>query len=356
MWSLEALPQRVAPATEEGATMVCRFCSIIPNEVLRKLEGEDSYTAKIDAEVRKVRQQAMQLTRVAQDNTPPGFLFLPPTKPPKVTVFDCHHTNTLPGAPIASPGNSTDLSAKRCFDETKAVADFYKKVFGRNSIDANGMALQSSIHFGVNYNNANWNGTQMLYGDGDGQIFVDFTGSNDVIGHELTHGVTQHTLQLVYANESGGLNESISDVFGSMFRQWRANQTVSQADWLIGKDIIGPRPRAQGITCLRDMASPGAAHCLAPQPFHFRDYVPGMDPHYSSGIPNLAFYKAATAIGGKSWETAGKIWYRAITSGKSPNMKMSTFAKRTRDAAKILFPTKPAVFAAVDKAWKDVGL
>jgi Zn-dependent metalloprotease len=336
--------------------MYCRYCSIIPNDVLRKLEGDGSYTATIDAEVRKVRNQAMQLTRVSQAMAPQGFVADAIAAAPKILVYDCKHTTNLPGTPVAKPGSSPDGSTKRCFVETTAVAEFYRKIFGRNSVDGAGMALLSSVNYGSNYNNANWNGSQMIYGDGDNQIFVDFTKSNDVIGHELTHGVTQYTLQLVYANESGGLNESMSDVFGSMFRQWRKNQTVTQADWLIGHEIMGPKPKAQGITCLRDMANPGSNHCLAPQPFHFSNYTPGMDPHYSSGIPNYAFYKAAMAIGGKSWEKAGQIWYRAMTAGKSPNMKMSTFAKRTRDASKSLYPGNTKVINAIDAAWKQVGL
>src|SRR5262249_54098362 len=155
-----------------------------------------------------------------------------------------------------------------------------------------GMAMISSVHYGRKYNNAFWNGSQMAYGDGDQSIFIDFSKGNDVIGHELTHGVTQHSLNLNYSNEAGGLNESLSDCFGSMFRQWRAQpqQDVNQADWLIGKDILGPAATARGYTCLRDMANPGAQHCLAPQPTHFSQYQSGMDPHESSGIPNLAFY------------------------------------------------------------------
>jgi Zn-dependent metalloprotease len=198
---------------------------------------------------------------------------------------------------------------------------------------------------------------QMTYGDGDNNIFVDFTKGNDVIGHELTHGVTQHSAQFAYANESGGLNESMSDVFGSMFRQWRAGQTVAQADWLIGSNIMGPAAIAKGFTCLRDMANPAAKHCLAAQPTHYSQYQPGMDPHYSSGFPNFAFYKAAVAIGGKSWDKAGKIWYRALTGFRpSPNLKMKSFANRTRKLAKTMFPGDPAVYAAVNKAWIDVGL
>src|SRR5262249_21370939 len=155
----------------------------------------------------------------------------------------------------------------------------------------------------------------------------------------------------------GGLNESISDVFGSMFRQWRADQTVAQADWLIGKEIMGPGAIARGYTCLRDMSNPAAKHCLSPQPTKFSQYRNGMDTHESSGIRNFAFYKAAKAIGGKSWLKAGKIWYQALTGyAPAPNMKMSTFAQRTRTLAGSLFPSEPAVKTAVDKAWTAVGL
>ena len=142
-----------------------------------------------------------------------------------------------------------------------------------------------------------------------------------------------------------------------MFRQWQANQNVNQADWLIGKNIMGPGAIARGYSCLRDMSNPAAGHCLSPQPTKFSQYRNGMDPHESSGIPNLAFYKAAMAIGGNSWTIAGKIWYQAVAGfGPSPNMTMKQFAKRTRTLAGSLFPSKPAVKVAVTKAWKAVGL
>jgi Zn-dependent metalloprotease len=237
------------------------------------------------------------------------------------------------------------------------VADFYKTVFGRNSIDNAGMTMSSSVHYGVAFNNAFWNGSRMTYGDGDDSIFIDFTRSTDVIAHELTHGVTQHSLQLAYTNQAGGLNESMSDVIGSMFRQWRAHQDVNQADWLIGKEIMGPAAAARGFTCLRDMASPGAAHCLAPQPFHFSKFATGMDPHLSSGIPNLAFYRAAKAIGGKSWEKTGQIWYKALTGfAPRPNMTMKAFANRTRQLATQMYPGDAPVANAVNARWVAVGL
>jgi Zn-dependent metalloprotease len=341
-------------------------CFIIPPKVLERLARDRKLsaktrkafaeTARFEKEWREVRAARTRLSLVAQQVLPSG-LVAPRPRPPAVTVFDCNHGTTLPGTLLSKPKTSSDATAKRGFVETTGVAKFYKKLFNRNSIDNAGMALISSIHFSVKYNNAFWNGSQMTYGDGDGNIFVDFTKGNDVIGHELTHGVTQHTLALSYSNQPGGLNESISDVFGSMFRQWQAKEDVTKADWLIGKDIMGPGALARGFTCLRDMSNPAAAHCLSPQPTKFSQYHDGMDPHDSSGIPNFAFYKAAMAIGGKSWKKAGKVWYEALTgSGPNPSMKMSAFAKRTRSLAASLFPSEPAVKAAIDAAWTAVGL
>ena len=343
--------------------MTCQ-CFIIPKDVLErfakdnKLSEADRKTfadsAKFEDAWRKVRTANAKQSLAAR-----ALLIsaVAPAGPPTISVSNCNHGTALPGTPVSNPGTSTDATIKRAFDESKAVADFYQSVFGRNSVDNAGKTLLSSVHFSVKYNNAFWNGNQMVYGDGDGNIFVDFTTSNDVIGHELTHGVTQYSAGLAYANQAGGLNESMSDVFGSMFRQWRGNHTVSQADWLIGKDIMGPGAIAKGYTCLRDMSNPAAKHCLAPQPKHFSQYTNGMDPHYSSGIPNFAFYKAAKAVGGKSWDKIGKVWYAALTRfAPQPNMPMKTFADRTRALATSLFPGDAALVSAIDKAWTAVGL
>jgi Zn-dependent metalloprotease len=339
--------------------MICR-CSIVPPRVLRRFARDKRLSAKarkafadaIEYETQWRKLRAVHAELSAASASLESGAALPA---PKITVFNCKHGTTLPGVPVAAHGN--DATSKRAFAETAAVAAFYEQVFGRNSVDGAGKTLMSSVHFSVRYNNAFWNGTQMVYGDGDGDIFVDFTKASDVIGHELTHGVTQFSAQLEYSDEPGGLNESVSDVFGSMFRQWRRGETVDKADWLIGKEIIGPGAKARGFECLRDMSNPAAKHCLAPQPTHFSEFQSGMDPHESSGIPNLAFYGAAVAIGGYSWQKAGRIWYEALTgSGPQPNMKMKQFAQRTRKLAKTLFPRDPATSGAVDKAWKAVGL
>lgn len=342
--------------------MTCS-CFIIPNDVLEKLSKDKELSdeirhnatsnIKISKELRKLRisTQAFTNTMSLSPSLTSGL-----SVAPAVTVYDCKNLQALPGTPVSNPIRTRDTTVTRTYKLTKSVAEFYKKVFGRNSINDAGMTMMSSVHFGVDYNNAMWNGSQMIYGDGDNKIFTDFTLGNDVVGHELTHGVTQHTLQLKYSGDAGGLNESLSDCFGTMFRQWQAKQDVFQADWLIGHEIMGAVSISKGYTCLRNMANPADVHALAPQPVHYSELTPGMDPHYTSGPPNLAFCLACKSVGGKSWEKVGQIWYGAMQGRPSPNMKMKDFANRTRKLALKMYAANPSVAAAVDNAWKQVGL
>ncbi len=343
--------------------MAC-ICCIVPNHVLDRLAADKRFpprsrhaaanTARISEELRRLRTQAVALTSATQLT---GSHLLTLAASPDIPVYDCMHTQALPGKRIANPKSSKDHSVKRAYAETSKVAEFYRQVFKRNSVDNAGMTLLSSVHYGVDFNNAMWNGLQMLYGDGDSKIFGDFTRGDDVIGHELTHGVTQHTLQLAYTGDAGGLNESLSDCFGAMFQQWESGQNVSQASWLIGKDIMGPAAKAKGYKSLRNMTNPADKSCLSPQPTQYSQITPGMDPHFSSGPPNLAFCTACKAAGGRSWETVGQVWYETMTtSGPQPNMTMRDFAARTRQAAHHLFPNQPSIVNAVDHGWKAVGL
>ena len=349
-------------------------CYIVPLDVLKRFSNDPelqeeirknfAFTLAVSQHIRPLREERAKLEQsIAGSELFPRLPIPYPFPRPKICklppslVDNCNHTTSQPGTPVPNPSTSADATVKRACNEAEAVAKFYCEVFGRDSIDNAHMTLLSSVHYSVRFNNAFWDGTHMTYGDGDGVVFVDFTLGNDVIGHELTHGVTQHSAGFAYANEPGGLNESMSDVFGSMFRQWQANQDVNHADWLIGHDIMGPHSTAAGYTCLRDMSNPAAAHCLAPQPTNFSQYHAGMDPHYSSGIPNFAFYKAAKAYGGHSWGNVGHVWYRALTGfPPSPNMLMSQFAARTRALSHSMFPADAALQNAINAAWTAVGL
>jgi Zn-dependent metalloprotease len=205
----------------------------------------------------------------------------------------------------------------------------------------------------------------MVFGDGDGVIFTDFTGSLDVIGHELTHGVTEYTAGLEYHNQSGALNESMSDVMGSLVKQWTLKQTAEQADWLIGPEVFTPGIEADA---LRSLKAPGHAYDNKtfgkdPQPAHMDDYVdlPDTDEgdnggvHINSGIPNHAFYLAAIAIGGNAWEVAGRIWYQSLRAS-TPTTDFAGFAETTISKAGELYGVGGSQQTAVREAWRRVGV
>jgi Zn-dependent metalloprotease len=242
-------------------------------------------------------------------------------------------------------------------------------VYGRDSIDGNNMRVDSTVHYLRGYDNAFWNGQQMIYGDGDEDLPVDerlfnrFTKSLDVIGHELTHGVTQYTANLEYQDQPGALNEHFSDVFGSLVRQWKLGQAADQADWLIGADLLTANVNGAGI---RSMKEPGTAYDdpvlgKDPQPGHMDDYVTTTQDnggvHINSGIPNRAFYHVATELGGSAWEKAGLIWYRTLTEGQlGAQDGFQVTADLTVAVAGHLYGADSLEQEAVRKGWDAVGV
>lgn len=286
------------------------------------------------------------------------------------TVYVMHNNpnaDNLPGELIRgedSPAPS-DVAANEAYEGAGATYDFYRDIFGRNSIDGNGLRLDSSVHFDRHYDNAFWDGKQMAYGDGDGDLFRrgGFTHCIDVIAHEMTHGITQYESDLFYQGQSGALNESFSDVMGIQVKQRVLGQTAEQADWLIGAGIF--TSKVKGVA-LRSMKAPGTAYDdrilgKDPQPASMKDYVETtMDSggvHINSGIPNHAFYLVATEMGGYAWEKAGMIWYNAFLHGRIRSM--ATF----QDAAKATFKVAGELFGAggteqkaVENGWAGVGI
>jgi len=260
--------------------------------------------------------------------------------------------------------DSGDVEVDEAYDYMGDTYTFYSTAFDRDSVDDKGLPLIGTVHYDVDYDNAFWDGSQMVYGDGDHQIFNRFTISVDVIGHELTHGVTQYEAGLIYWGQAGALNESVSDVFGSMVKQAVLDQTADQADWLIGEGLL--TDQVNGVA-LRSMAAPGTAYddeALGgkdPQPADMSGYVhTGQDNggvHINSGIPNHAFYLAATEIGGYSWESAGQIWYETLLSpALRPFAQFSSFATLTVVTARQLFGSSSPEAQAVEDAWDQVGV
>lgn len=281
-----------------------------------------------------------------------------------IRVYDAKNLQDLPGEEVLDPGNSSDPAVKEAYDGADTTYNLYFDIYQRNSIDDRGMAILSTVHFDMNYNNAFWDGRQMVYGDGDGDLFNRFTIAIDVIGHELTHGVTDYEAGLVYYDQPGALNESMSDVFGSLVKQRSLNQTAEAADWLIGEGLFTSKVNG---SALRSMKAPGTAYNdpvlgKDPQPAHMKNYVKlprwddGGGVHINSGIPNHAFYLTAIEIGGYAWERAGKIWYIALRDLLRYNSGFQSAANRTFQIAEALYGSGSKEHLAVKKGWTGVGI
>ncbi len=277
------------------------------------------------------------------------------------TIYDAQHRNDIHATRLLrdeGQPNSPDAAANQAYDGLGDTYRFYWEVLTRSSIDDAGMSLLGEVHFGQRYDNAFWDGQRMMFGDGDGTTFTGFTSAIEVIGHELTHGVTQHTINLLYSGQSGALNESISDVFGCLVKQYKLGQAADQATWLIGEGILGPALHGMA---LRSMKAPGTAYDGDDQPATMSAYVNTTSDnggvHINSGIPNHAFYLAATAIGGNAWERAGRIWYQVMVSRSvPPTAQFHTFAQATLAAASTLYGAGSTEAKAVADAWAQVGV
>jgi Zn-dependent metalloprotease len=279
------------------------------------------------------------------------------------TIDNDDNSTTLPGRPVRIEGAGPigDAATDEAYDALGATWTLYHSAYNRNSLDDKGLPLLASVHYGQAYDNAFWNGEQMVFGDGDGTYFNRFTIAVDVIGHELTHGVTQFSANLTYSGQSGALNESISDCFGSMVKQMSLGQTAATADWLIGQGLF--TSAVKGVA-LRSMKAPGTAYDdphlgKDPQPGTMAGYVDTSDDdggvHTNSGIPNHAFYLAATAIGGNVWQGAGQVWYDVLTGGKlAKSASFADFAAATIAAAGGRFGASSTQTNAVRQAWAQV--
>ena len=343
------------------------FC-ILPPHLLRAMaergtpeqRASASRTLALDTTLRSLRLSP--LMREAKRPAP-----APDVTSRRRTIYTARNLQQLPGTIVASetspPAATADPAVREAFDGLGATWDFYFDLFDRQSIDDEGMALDATVHYGDRYDNAFWDGSQMVFGDGDGELFNRFTISLDVIGHELTHGVTEDEAGLAYMFQAGALNESMSDVFGSLIKQRVLKQTAQQADWLIGAGLF---TAAVNGKALRSMKAPGTAYSDPvlgddPQPDHMTKYVNTYNDnggvHINSGIPNRAFQLAAEALGGYAWDKAGRIWYETLRdSALRANTGFIRFARLTASTAARLYGPGSVEEAVVTDAWATVGI
>jgi len=278
-------------------------------------------------------------------------------------IYDAKNQETLPGSLVRKEGQSSngDVAADEAWNYLGVTHDFFRQIYKRNSLDNHGLKLAGTVHYGEKYQNAFWNGQQMVFGDGDGEIFNRFTIAIDVVAHELSHGVTETEAGLIYFEQAGALNESMSDVFGSLVKQFSLKQTADKADWIIGEGLLAKGINGKG---LRSMSHPGTVYDdpmlgKDPQPGHMKDYIKTREDnggvHLNSGIPNRAFYLAAKALGGYAWERAGQAWYDTLCDKDlHQDADFKAFAQLTVQHGKKRFDT--SVASAIEQAWKEVGV
>ncbi|MFS0883750.1 M4 family metallopeptidase [Aeromicrobium sp. 179-A 4D2 NHS] len=328
---------------------------IVPPHLLRRI-------ATLDDDRFATAAQAAQRALVERPRwrAHPTVVPRPPAEPGlHRRIHDAGNGTELPGRLVRDEGDPAtgDVAADEAYDGFGATDALFRGVYGRRSIDDADMPLPGTVHYGHAYDNAFWDGAQMVFGDGDGEIFGRFTASLSVIGHELTHGLVEFTAALIYRGQSGALNESIADVFGALVEQHAANQTADEASWLIGQGLFTDQVEGDA---LRSMAAPGTAYDddvlgKDPQPAHMDDFIDTTDDnggvHLNSGIPNKAFHLVATGLGGFAWEVAGRIWLDALLGDLSPQADFEEFARATIVAAQ-------AHDAAdvVRDAWQAVGV
>ncbi|ASK63919.1 peptidase M4 family protein [Virgibacillus phasianinus] len=237
------------------------------------------------------------------------------------------------------------------------VYDYYQDTFGRDSYDDQGAKLISSVHIGTGWNNAAWNGKQMMYGDGDGEVFMSLSGAKDVIGHELTHAITDVTAGLVYENESGALNESISDIFGAM---------VDREDWKLGEDVYTPGVEGDALRTLKDPASYTNA-LTGPYPDHYSKRYTGEEDnggvHINSSINNKAAYLISEGgthydvkVEGVGRKATEQIYYRALTKYLTATSDFSMMRQAAVKAATDIYGASSAEVEAVNDAYNAVGV
>jgi len=268
----------------------------------------------------------------------------------------------LPGATVRTEGAAAvaDAIVNTNYDRLGTTYDCYFSLFGRDSYNGAGAKMISTVHYDVNYVNAYWDGTQMVYGDGQLPDASNLAASMDVTAHELTHAVTENESNLTYSGESGGLNEAMSDIFGNTCEWFRDGKVVSANTWKVGEDIWTPATPGDALRYMNNPSLDGGSLD------YWTSAAGSVDVHYSSGIANLAFYllsqgglhpqgKSTINVTGIGIDKASQIFYRANRDILTASSNFAAAKAATEQAATQLGYTA-AEIASVTAAWQAVGV
>jgi Zn-dependent metalloprotease len=344
-----------------SATHVCFF---VPPHITDAIARNAAREGRGPSQAARGAVADLALRQQRKNATYATLATLTPPRPGKsdVAIYDDQNQwvigTDLVRGPDDPPVGAENVNA--AYDGLSATRDFYKEVLGRESIDNAGLAINGHVNFGVQYDNAFWDGAEMVFGNGDNVVFKDLTGDVDVAGHELTHGVTQYTAGLLYTDQPGALNEATSDIMGACVDQWvQRNDGVDAGtfNWLIGEDVMADDLYGEALRC---MSHPGTAYDdpilgKDPQPDSMAGYVPGGDPHLNSGIINRVFYLIAYDIG---TFPAAKLWYATLqnlwpTAGFTDTAAVAGEMARILTRSKVLERQAPQ---SVRAAFHEVGI
>lgn len=230
------------------------------------------------------------------------------------------------------------------------VYDYYEKKFDRNSFDNKGHKITSTVHVGENWNNASWNGAQMVYGDGDGKNFRSLSGSLDIVAHELTHAVIQHSAGLAYEGEAAALNESLADIMAVM---------VDRNDWTIGEDVYTPNIDGDFIRSLKDPTTNG-------YPDHYskkRNDSNLENNHFNSTINSKAAHLISEGgthygvkVNGVGKDATEQIFYKALTNYLVSSSDFHMMRQAALQSATDLYGENSKEYNAVLDAYKAIGI
>lgn len=295
-----------------------------------------------------------QVTATSRKTTSVQYQMIDSTRPAVISTYTAKNGTRTPGSLVYSTTNViNDPAAVDAHYYAGVVYDYYKSKFGRNGIDDKNMAMRSTVHYSRNYVNAFWSGTQMVYGDGDGVQSVALSGGLDVIGHEMTHGVDDYEANLIYENQSGALNESLSDTFGTFIEFYAQS---NKSDWLIGEDIWTPKVSGDALRSMSDPTKYGD-----PDNMSSYVYAPNTQAgdwggvHTNSGIPNKACYLTA-ANGAVGISKAENIYYRALCYYLTSSSDFHAARVALATAAADIYGAGSSEVTAVNTAWSAVGV
>jgi len=280
-------------------------------------------------------------------------------------VYSANNGRLLPGTIERTEGQpaSTDSEVNDAYDNSGICYNYYYNTFKRDSYNDKGAALLSTVHYGQDYNNAFWNGEQMVYGDGDGVQFSDFAGDLTVVCHELTHAVVEYTANLVYQDQPGALNEGFADILGfsSYMYQYGAD---TQYQWMIGPFCYTPFKAGDALRYMNNPPEDGSSY----------DYYPGYEGfldnggvHWNSGIANLAYVlavqggthpqqKSTIYVEPIGISAAEQIFYSVLNSYLTSNSQFANARASSVVAARALYGVGSKQAITADTCWEAVGV